>query len=87
MAVYEVLTIALIVALATLTVAAVYLGLLTWFRALYVVRCRSCHHLTLASANQPQPSCPHCRHPVLLHPLYAVRHERRAPWAGDRLRY
>ena len=60
MSVYEVLTVTLIVVLAAATIVAIYLGLLTWFRAAYVVRCAACHHLTLAPANQPQPSCPHC---------------------------
>jgi DNA-directed RNA polymerase subunit RPC12/RpoP len=90
MSVYEVLTVTLIIVLAAATMVAIYLGLITWFRAAYVVRCAACHHLTLASANQPQPSCPHCRHPVLTHPLYAAHHPRRARElrvVGDRLRY
>ena len=48
MTVYEVLTIALIVVLATATTAAIYLGLLSWIGALYVVRCEACRHLTFS---------------------------------------
>ena len=53
MAVYEVLTIALIVVLALATTAAIYLGLLNWIGAFYVVRCAACHHLTSSSVNSP----------------------------------
>jgi ribosomal protein S27E len=87
---YEVATIALVVVLATAATAAIYVGLLNWMGAFYVVRCAACHHLTFSSANQAQGSCPHCRHPALLHPMYAARH-RRSPSevrvVGDRLRY
>lgn len=76
MTVYEILTIALIVVLATATTAAIYLGLMSWVGALYVVRCATCHHLTFSSAKIAQPSCPHCRHPVLAHPIYALHHPR-----------
>jgi hypothetical protein len=90
MTVYEALTIALVVVLALATTAAIYLGLLNWIGALFVVRCAACHHLTFASANQPQPSCPHCRHPVLTHPVYAARHPgtvSEVRVVGDRLRF
>jgi len=90
MAFYEVATIALVVVLATAATAAIYVGLLNWMGAFYVVRCAACHHLTFSSANQAPGSCPHCRHPALLHPMYAARH-RRSPSevrvVGDRLRY
>jgi DNA-directed RNA polymerase subunit RPC12/RpoP len=42
--------------------------------AFYVVRCAACHHLTFSSSNRSQESCPHCRHPVLMHPIYSLRH-------------
>lgn len=90
MAVYEVLTVALIVVLATATITAIYLGLLAWVGGVFVVRCAACHHLTFSSDKRPQPSCPHCRHPVLLHPVYAVLHPRRMSEVrvvGDRLKY
>jgi DNA-directed RNA polymerase subunit RPC12/RpoP len=90
MTVYEVLTVVLIVVLALATVAAVYIGLMNWIGALYVVRCTACHHLTFSAAKQPGPSCPHCRHPVLTHPLYAAAHPhglREVRVVGDRLRY
>ena len=57
---------------------AIYLGLLNWMGGFYVVHCSECHHLTGSSVNSPPTSCPHCRHPVLMHPLYAAHH-RRAP--------
>jgi ribosomal protein S27E len=90
MAVYEVGTIVLVVVLATAATAAIYLGLLNWMGAFYVVRCATCHHLTYSSANQAQSSCAHCRHPVLLHPMYAARHpgsSGEVRVVGDRLRY
>ncbi|MBO0679562.1 hypothetical protein JRC04_19030 [Mycolicibacterium sp. S2-37] len=89
MTVYEALTIALIILLAAVTTVAIYLGMMNWIGAAYVVRCAGCHHLTVASANEPQPSCPHCRHPALMHPLYSAHHLRgqKVRVVGDRLRY
>lgn len=74
MTVYEVLTVVLITVLAIVATAAIYLGLLNWIGALYVVRCTECHHLAFNSANRPKTSCPHCRHPVLTHPIHAAHH-------------
>ncbi len=74
MTVYQVLTIFVIVVLGTLTTGAIYLGLLNWIGAFYVVRCKTCHHLTGSTAKLPAGSCPHCRHPHLTHPLYAAHH-------------
>lgn len=74
MTVYQVLTIVLITVLAIAATVAIYLGLLNWVGALYVVRCTECHHLAFNSANRPRESCPHCRHPVLTHPIHAVHH-------------
>jgi hypothetical protein len=90
MSVYEILTIVLIAVIGLAATAAIYLGLLNWARAFYVVRCAACHHLTFASANEAQSSCPHCRHPVLTHPLYALNHPgslSEVRVVGDRLRY
>jgi ribosomal protein S27E len=82
----EVFTIGLIAVLATAAIAAIYLGLLNWMGAFYVVRCAACHHLTFSSANQSQESCAHCRHPVLMHPIYSLRHSG-VPVRNDPLRY
>jgi ribosomal protein S27E len=90
MTVYFALTIVVIVALATAATLAIYLGLLNWLGAFYVVRCGACHHLTFAGADQSPASCPHCRHPVLTHPLYAAHHPRTVSQVrvvGDRLKY
>ncbi len=90
MSVYEVLTVVLIGVLAIATTAAIYLGLLNWIGAFFVVRCEACHHLTFSSAKTAQKSCPHCRHPVLTHPLYALQHPRalsQVRVVGDRLHY
>ncbi|MCW2519350.1 MAG: hypothetical protein JWR46_1969 [Mycobacterium sp.] len=90
MAVFEVATIALVVVLATAATAAIYLGLLNWVGGYYVVRCAACHHLTGSPVNQAQGSCPHCRHPALLHPVYVARHPQslsQVRVVGDRLRY
>lgn len=90
MSVYEGLTVALITVLALLATLAIGLGLLNWIGALFVVRCAACHHLTFASKNRPQQSCPHCRHPALLHPVYSASHPDRREEVrvvGDRLHY
>jgi len=70
----EVFTIAVIAVLATAATAAIYLGLLNWIGAFFVVRCAACHHLTFSSSKQSPEACAHCRHPALLHPIYARRH-------------
>lgn len=88
MTVYEVLTVALIVTLALATTLAIYIGLANWFGGAYVVRCAACHHLTLSAVNSAQGSCPHCRHPALLHPVYTAAHRGQpVRVVGDRLRY
>lgn len=90
MSVYEVLTIVLIALIGTAATAAIYLGLLNWAGAFFVVRCASCHHLAFSTANATQRSCPHCRHPVLTHPLYSLHHRdghSRIHMVGDGLRY
>jgi DNA-directed RNA polymerase subunit RPC12/RpoP len=90
MTVYEVLTVALIVVLGMAATAAIYLGLLNWVGGVFVVRCAACHHLTVSSAHQPAHSCPHCRHPVLLHPLYSAHHSGQPAHVrvvGDRLKF
>lgn len=74
MTVFEYLTIAVIVVLGTAATLAIYLGLLNWMGGFHVVHCDACHHLTFSSQNKPSHSCPHCAHPVLLHPLYAASH-------------
>ncbi len=88
MTVYEVLSIFLIVVLATFTTVAIWLGLLNWLGAFHVVRCQTCRHLTVSTAKQPRTSCPHCRHPLLTHPLYAVNHpDARVRVRNDPLKY
>jgi DNA-directed RNA polymerase subunit RPC12/RpoP len=90
MSAYEVLTIVLIAVIGTAATAAIYLGLLNWVGAFFVVRCAACHHLAFSTANSPRTSCPHCRHPVLTHPLYTVGHRDsrgQVRVVGDRLHY
>jgi ribosomal protein S27E len=86
MTVEEVFTIGLIAVLATAATAAIYIGLLNWMGAFYVVRCAACRHLTFSSANQSRESCAHCRHPVLMHPVYSLRHSG-VRMVNDRLHY
>lgn len=74
MTVEEVFTIGVIAVLATAATAAIYVGLLNWMGAFYVVRCAECHHLTFSSANRSPESCAHCRHPVLMHPIHSLQH-------------
>lgn len=83
----EIFTVGVIAVLAIVATAAIYLGLLNWMGAFYVVRCAACHHLTFSSANRPQASCPHCRHPVLTHPIYSLRHHFGVRVVDDRLHY
>jgi DNA-directed RNA polymerase subunit RPC12/RpoP len=90
MSVYEVLTIVLIAVVGTAATAAIYLGLLNWAGAFFVVRCAACHHLAFSTAKDARQSCPHCRHPVLTHPLYSLHHRgsrSQVRVVGDRLRY
>jgi hypothetical protein len=49
MSVYEVLTVLLIVVIGTAATAAIYLGLLNWAGAFFIVRCEACHHLAFSS--------------------------------------
>jgi ribosomal protein S27E len=86
MTVEEVFTIGLIAVLASAATAAIYIGLLNWMGAFYVVRCAECRHLTFSSADQSRESCAHCRHPVLMHPVYSLRHSG-VRMVNDRLRY
>ncbi|WP_197382005.1 hypothetical protein [Mycolicibacterium mengxianglii] len=90
MTVYAALTIAVIAVLGTAATLLIYLGLLNWMGAFFIVRCGACHHLTFAAANHSQQSCPHCRHPILTHPLRAAHHPHSAGQlrvVGDRLKY
>ncbi|MCB0942501.1 MAG: hypothetical protein KDB72_19935 [Mycobacterium sp.] len=90
MTVYEVLTVVVIVILGTAATAAIYFGLLNWIGGAYVVRCARCHHLTVSSVRRQPRTCTHCRHPVLMHPVHAVRHPRQftdVRVTNDRLRY
>jgi DNA-directed RNA polymerase subunit RPC12/RpoP len=82
----EVFTIGVVAMLATAATAAIYLGLLNWMGAFFVVRCAECHHLTFSSSNRPQESCPHCRHPVLMHPIHSLHHSG-VRVVSDRLHY
>lgn len=74
MALYEDSTIALVVLLAAATTVAIYLGLLGMIGQFFIVRCASCGHATSSAVDRPEPSCPYCRHPVLLHPFRALHH-------------
>lgn len=87
MELYEFLTAAVIIALAVAATGLIYLGLLNWVGGFYVVRCDACHHLTSSSTNQGQPSCAHCRHPALMHPLYSFGHRGQVRVRPDPLRY
>lgn len=88
MAIYVILSIATIAVVGTAATIAIYLGLLNWFGEFHMVHCKRCHHLTGSLRNEPKESCLHCRHPMLMHPLYAMQH-RAAPVRvrPDPLRY
>ncbi|MFN8226885.1 MAG: hypothetical protein U0R18_09240 [Mycobacterium sp.] len=88
MTVYEVLVVVIAVMVGAIATGAIFLGLLNWIGAFHVVHCRTCHHLTGSSVNDPPVSCPHCRHPALTHPFYAARHpDHRVRVLADPLRY
>lgn len=87
MAIYEVATIAVIALLAAAATGAIYLGLLNWVGVFHVVRCTHCHHLTFSSTDRSRESCVHCRHPALMHPIYAAHHQPSVRVVDDRLRY
>ncbi len=87
MTVYEILTVGLIFILAAATVTAIYVGMMNWINAAHVVRCMACHHLTFSGVNQPQPSCAHCRHPAIMHPIYSAHHPHQIRVVADQLRY
>jgi hypothetical protein len=87
MTAYEVSTIVLIAVLGAAATAAIYVGLLNWIGAFYVVRCAECHHLTFSSAKQARESCAHCRHPALMHPIYAMHHRPAVRVVNDHLHY
>jgi DNA-directed RNA polymerase subunit RPC12/RpoP len=78
MSVYEVLTVILIAVLAVAATAAIYIGVIGMLGGFYFARCAECGHLTFSRTKWPQPSCMHCRHPVLMHPLHAVHYPRNA---------
>lgn len=87
MAMYEVLTLVVVVALAVAATAAIYYGLLGMTGQFFVVRCAACGHLTSSPADQPQASCPHCRHPVLLHPWHSLHPRQRSSELGHAVHF
>jgi hypothetical protein len=84
MGIYEVLTIVLIAVLALAATVAIYIGLIGLLGGLYIVECSQCGHSTFSSTNRPGPSCAHCRHPALMHPVHAILHARTRVRLADR---
>jgi len=80
----EVLTAVVVLALAIVTTAAFYVGVLGALGLIRYVRCDRCGHLGLTSASEPLRSCLHCRHGQLFHPHFALHHAR-AEHGSDRL--
>ncbi|HUO37672.1 MAG TPA: hypothetical protein VMU34_07480 [Mycobacterium sp.] len=78
MDVYEVLTVIITALLALAATAAIYIGVMGLLGGFYFARCAACGHLVFSSTKRPHPSCVHCRHPVLLHPLHAALHPHSA---------
>jgi len=60
----------LVVALAILTTAALWIGLLAVLGEVGMRRCGRCGHLTVVSTNRPE-ACVYCRHAKLFHPAHA----------------
>ncbi len=88
MTAWTALTVFVIVVVGTFTTVAIWLGILGWLGAFHMVRCTNCRHLTMSTAKEPRESCPQCRHPLLTHPVYAVRHPgARVRVRNDPLRY
>ncbi|WP_206072425.1 hypothetical protein [Antrihabitans stalactiti] len=76
MTVYEALTIAVIVAIAAASTAAIYIGLAEMAGMRHSTRCSTCAHWTHTLTDTQPQSCPHCRHPALLHPVRTLSHHR-----------
>lgn len=65
----------LVLALALVMTAGVYLGLLAIVGAIRFVKCDRCGHLGMTSASEPLRTCTVCRHGRLFHPLLALHHD------------
>ncbi|SLF47660.1 Uncharacterised protein [Mycobacteroides abscessus subsp. abscessus] len=57
------------------TTAALYIGLLGMVGAAHVVRCTACNHWMISQTG-PVGICTRCSHPLLRHPVRALRRQR-----------
>ncbi len=73
----EVLTGVLVIILAVATTAMLALGVAGAAGVVHYLRCEQCHRLSMVSGDSPTPTCVHCQHERLLHPM-AVRHRAHA---------
>jgi hypothetical protein len=64
----------LLTAVGILTTVTLYFGLTGLLGGSYFVRCRACDHWTFSFSDTPSPSCSHCRHSALMHPLRAMHY-------------
>jgi hypothetical protein len=74
MVIVEVLTAALVAALALVTLLVMCEGLGGILGMIRFARCNRCGHLGMTSATEPIRACIRCRHGHLLHPLLALHH-------------
>lgn len=75
MAMDEFVTAVLGFAVGCATTAALYIGLLGMVGAVHVVRCTACSHWMVSGTDSPA-ICTRCNHPLLWHPLIAMRRRR-----------
>lgn len=57
------------------TTAALYIGMLGMMGAVHVVRCTACSHWMVSGTDSPAV-CMRCSHPLLWHPVIAMRRRR-----------
>ena len=74
MLIIEIVGAVLVLTLAIVVTAGLYLGLLGSIGAIRLARCEHCGHLGIAGPKDPLLLCSRCRHPHLLHPLHLHHH-------------
>lgn len=72
--VIEYVTGVLVFALALVSVAAAYIGIVGLIGATRIARCSHCGHWAVTCGRARIESCPMCRHGQFIHPLRALAH-------------
>ena len=69
----EIITAVLVLILASVTLAATYVGLLGVVGALRIQRCERCGHQSIQRQSADIAGCGFCRHERLFHPVRTTR--------------